>query len=342
MTALTKYQRLEGQGLWRADPAEQRRDVVVALGHASLVISDLRSGAVLSHWSLPAVRRLNPSRVPAIYAPGEDAQSETLELDDETLIGALETIRSALVHRPRLRHLRRGLGALAAVLAVGLGVFWLPGALVNHTAGIVPSAKRAQIGREALEALTATVPGARVCADPAGRQALVTLRSRVLEGSDRVAVVDGLPGLEAAHLPGRLVVIGRGLLERLDSPEALAGYMMAEILAAEADDPLRALLSHAGTRATFALLTTGELPVEAFANYARLRLAQPMAVPDAAALAARFNALEVPVSAYAVSLPDTAGALAQALADQPASGTRGTARLLSDGEWITLQGICQS
>lgn len=342
MTALTKYQRLEGQGLWRADPAEQRRNVVVALGDASLVIADLRSGAVLSHWSLPAVRRLNPSRVPAVYAPGEDAQTETLELDDDTLIDALETIRSALVPRPRLRHLRRVLGAVAAVLAVGLVVFWLPGALVSHTAGIVPSAKRAQIGREALEALTAAQPGARVCADPAGRQAMVTLRSRVLGTGDRVAVVDGLPGLEAAHLPGRLVVIGRGLLERLDGPEALAGYMLAEILAAEADDPLRALLRHAGTRATFALLTTGNLPVEAFAGYAALRLTQPMAVPDAALLAARFDALGVPVSAYAVSLPETAAPLAQALADQPVSGERGTARLLSDGEWITLQGMCQN
>ncbi len=341
MTALKKYQRLEGSGLWRATPEEQRRDVVVALGDASLVISDLRSGAVLSHWSLPAVRRLNPSRVPAVYAPREDAQAETLELDDETLIDALETIRNALVHRPRLRHLRRGLGVSAVVLAVALAVFWLPGALVSHTAGIVPPAKRAQIGREALEALTATQPGARVCADPAGRQAMVTLRSRVLGTSDRVAVVDGLPGLEAAHLPGRLVVIGRGLLERLDGPEALAGYMMAEILAAEADDPLRALLGHAGTRATFALLTTGNLPVEAFENYAALRLVQPMALPDAPALAARFNALGIPVSAYAVSLPDAAAPLAQALADQPVSGARATTRLLSDGEWITLQGICE-
>lgn len=341
MTALTKYQRLEGPGLWRADPAEQRRDVVVALGDASLVISDQRSGAVLSHWSLPAVRRLNPSRVPAVYAPGEDAQTETLELDDETLIDALEMIRNALVHRPRLRHLRRVLGGMAAALAVGLLVFWLPGALVSHTAGIVPPAKRAQIGREALEALTATQPGARVCTDAAGRQALVTLRSRVLGTGDRVAVVDGLPDLEAAHLPGRLVVIGRGLLERLDGPEALAGHMMAEIMAAEADDPLRALLRHAGTRATFGLLTTGNLPVEAFANYAALRLAQPLAVPDAAALAARFNALGVPVSAYAASLPEEAEALVQALADQPAPVVRGTTRLLSDGEWITLQGICE-
>ncbi|HHX91104.1 MAG TPA: hypothetical protein GX700_15325, partial [Paracoccus sp.] len=196
--------------------------------------------------------------------------------------------------------------------------------------------------REALEALAATTSGARVCADPAGRQAMATLRARVLGASARVAVVDGLPGLEAAHLPGRMVVIGRGLLERLDSPEALAGYLLTEALAAETADPLNALLAHAGTRATFGLLTTGNLPIEAFSDYAAQRLVQPMALPDPAHLAARFDALGVPVSAYALALPESAAPLAQALADQPVSGPRQTARLLSDGEWITLQGVCQN
>jgi len=344
MTALTKYQRLEGAGLWRGDPKEQRRNVVVALGDATLVISDSRSGAILSHWSLPAVHRINSSRHPAIFAPGPEAedQVETLELDDETLIAALETIHAALVVRPRLRHLRRGLGAVAAVVVAGLTVFWLPGALANHTSGIVPSAKRAQLGRQALEELTASTRAVRVCADPAGRQALATLRGRILGASDRVVVLDGLHGLQAAHLPGQLVVIGRGLLERLDSPEALAGYMIAESLAAEAQDPLRDMLRYAGTRATFALLTTGNLPAEALAGYAASRLTRPMNVPDPAQLAARFDALGATVSSYALSLPPEAVSVAQALADQPVGGARSTSRILSDGEWITLQNICQN
>jgi len=341
MTALTKYQKLEGSGLWRADPQEQRRDVVVALGNSSLVITDARSGAVLSHWSLPTVHRINPARRPALYAPGPE-EAETLEIDDETMIEALDTIRSALTSRPPWLRLRRGLSALALALLAGLAVFWLPGAMVHHTAGIVPPAKRAQIGREALEAAVTGSLGVRVCADAPGRQALTTLRGRVLGASDRVAVVDGLPGLLSAHLPGRLVVIGRDLLERLDSPEALAGYLIGETLLSEAEDPLRDMLRFAGMRATFALLTTGNLPAEAVAGYADLRLARPMALPDAAALAARLDALSVSPSAYALSLPEHAAGLAQALADQPGAGARGTTRLLSDGEWITLQNICQN
>ena len=347
MTALTKYQRLEGPGLWRADPQQQRRDVVVALGKASLTITDARSGLVLSHWSLPAVHRVNPGRMPAIFAPGNDSsaeaeEGETLELDDDVLLGALETIRAALAPRRHGQRLRRGIAGLSLVLAAGLAVFWFPGALANHVAGIVPPAKRAQIGREALDRLVSAGQGVRLCADPAGRQALATLRSRVLGAGPRVAVVAGFEGLEAAHLPGRLVVVGRELLERLDSPEALAGYLIAEDLAINAQDPLRVLLRDAGLRATISLLTTGNLPHTALDGYAARRLTQRAALPDVTELAARLEVLGVTPSAYAGSLPQGGAALAEALADLPAGGARAGQRLLSDGEWITLQNICQS
>ncbi|HEX9857058.1 MAG TPA: hypothetical protein VGA75_01800, partial [Paracoccaceae bacterium] len=59
MTALKKYQKLESPGLWRDTPDAQRREVVVNFGEASLVLSDPRNDSALSHWSLPAVERLN-------------------------------------------------------------------------------------------------------------------------------------------------------------------------------------------------------------------------------------------------------------------------------------------
>src|SRR5690606_10694329 len=90
MTALTKYQKLECTGLWRDAPDAQRREVVVNFGEASLTMSDPRSELALSHWSLPAVERMNPGEMPALYAPGPEAD-ETLELDDPDMIAALET-----------------------------------------------------------------------------------------------------------------------------------------------------------------------------------------------------------------------------------------------------------
>ncbi len=344
MTALNKYQRLEGPGLWRSDPAEQRRDVVVALGKASLVITDSRSGEVLSHWSLPATKRTNPGKRPAIFVPVAegDMAAESLELDEPALIEALETIQAALAPDARRGRVRLALGGGVLAAVAALAVFWLPDALSQHTARIVPPASRAQIGREALDGLTAANPAIRICAEPAGRQAMATLRGRVLGASYRVAVVDGLPGFEAGHLPGRLVVVGAGLLERLDGPEALAGYLMAEQLVAEANDPLLDLLRHAGIRATLALLTTGGLSQDAAQAFADSRLQRPPARPDPAQLTEGLAALGVSAAPYANALPASATELAQSLADQAQSMTRASARILSDGEWITLQGVCQN
>ncbi len=342
MTALEKYARLEGPGVWRAGPEEQRRDVTVALGEASLVISDARSGHALSHWSLPAVQRLNRGSRPAIYAPDSDGDGETLELEDALLIEALETIRTALSPRPPLRWLRLGVSAGVVALLLA-GMFWLPGVLTARTAVIVPPATRTQIGREALDTLTESAAGERVCADPEGRQALATLRNRVLGSEWRISVVAGVPGLEAAHLPGKLLVLGEGLVTRLDSPEALAGWLAAEALAERATDPLLDVLDYAGVRATLALLTTGHLPTDSLRGYAMTRLTRPAALPRADALGDWLEGLGIAPTSYALSLPQSREALAQALADRPSPpALRDAERLLSDGEWLTLQAICAS
>ncbi|MGL4279888.1 MAG: hypothetical protein ACRCS0_05955, partial [Albidovulum sp.] len=65
MTALREYQRLESTGLWRDAPGAQKREVFVAFGDATLVISEAKSHRPLTHWSLPAIQRLNPGQMPA-------------------------------------------------------------------------------------------------------------------------------------------------------------------------------------------------------------------------------------------------------------------------------------
>lgn len=339
MTALEKYARLEGPGVWRDGPDARRRDVAVSLGDASLMIADSRSGTMLSHWSLPAVQRLNRGSRPAIFAPGPGVDGETLELDDPLLIEALETIRDALTPRPPLRRLRlvMAFGAILATLAIA---FWVPRILVDRTAAAVPPAMRAQIGRDALDSLTLSATAERICADPEGRQALATLRGRVLGDGWRISVVAGVPGLETAHLPGQLMIVGRDLVERLDSAEAMAGWLLAEALAAEAHDPLLDVLHYAGIRATFGLMTTGTLSDGALTGYAPRHFRQPTVLPSAEAIGARLDALGQSAAAYALSLPHQAADLAEALADRPSLASRESARLLSDGEWLTLQEIC--
>ena len=77
-------------------------------------------------------QRLNPGKDPAVYAPGPGAPEE-LEIEEPEMIEAIEHIRTVIEkRRPHKGRLRGALllGALAAV--IGLGVYWVPDALVRH------------------------------------------------------------------------------------------------------------------------------------------------------------------------------------------------------------------
>ena len=73
VTALTEFQRLEAQGSWRETPESRLREVIVSVGAATLTMMDPKSDRPLSHWSLPAVTRINPGQLPAIYTPNGQA-----------------------------------------------------------------------------------------------------------------------------------------------------------------------------------------------------------------------------------------------------------------------------
>ena len=332
MTALTEYQRLEAPGLWRSAPGAQRRDVIVSVGEASLVITDMADRA-LAHWSLPAVQRMNPDSLPALYAPGDDA-TEDLEIEDPTMIGAIEKVRAVVARRrPQPGRLRQSL-LIGLLLAFALGaVVWLPGALVRHTASVVPNSQRELIGT-ALLARIQQATGAP-CDAPQGTRALAHLRERLLGPEIRRLVVAPHSVHQTAHLPGGIILLNRRLLVGFDTPEVAAGYILAEAERAAAEDPLLRLLREAGPVTAFRLLTTGEVSAPTLAAHAdRLLAADPAPVPPEALLA-RFAERRVAVGPYALAR-DLAGDNVEALLASDMSGEP----VLSDGEWIALQGIC--
>ena len=165
MTALNQYQRLEAAGTWREKPGATPREIVVSLGDATLVLTDLKTDVPLSHWSLPAVMRLNPGESPARYAPGPD-DAEMIELDDPLMISAIEKVHHVIAaNRPPAGRLRGWMLLLAAIAMVVAGAFWVPPALLRHAADIAPPAQRAEIGRMILSDIEKSVGGA--CSRPA-------------------------------------------------------------------------------------------------------------------------------------------------------------------------------
>lgn len=336
MTAITKYERLEAAGLWRASPEAQRRDVLLSMGDATLTISDMQENP-LAHWSLPAIIRLNPGERPALYAPGEDA-TEDLETDDDTLIKAIEKLRRVVERRRPHPGRLRGWGTFSLfALIIALGVFWMPGALRNYTVSVVPKPTRTAIGQRILTRI-GRVAGQH-CDDRAGNAALSRLAKDVLDGPAPQLIVLSGGVQQATHLPGNITLLNRALIEDYEEPDVVAGFIMAEDMRRKTTDPMTALLAHAGLKATAQLLTTGDLPDHVIDSYAEDLLTTTPAPLDQEDLLARFKSANLRATPYAYAL-DLTGESTIGLIEADPVTLDTAAPLLSDADWIRLQGIC--
>ena len=339
MTALSKYQRLEAAGLWRPAPDAQRTDVIVSIGDATLTITDMRDRA-LAHWSLAAVERANPGQRPAIYHPDGDP-GETLELpENETeMVTAIEKLRGAIErHRPHPGRLRLVMLGLSLAAVVALGVFWLPDAARNHAVSVVPQVKRAEIGAALLDHIQ-SVTGPP-CRDTEGSTALARLAKRVPspKGPGALLVVrDGVG--KAAHLPGGTILLNRSLVEDHEDADVVAGYVVAERLRAELHDPLDDVLAHGGLSASIRLLATGQMQDSVLKSYAKSLLTSDPAPLTDAVLLAGFDAWKIRSTPYAYAR-DISGETTFGLIEADPYASEAPPAVLSDADWLRLQGIC--
>ncbi|SFT81066.1 hypothetical protein [Sedimentitalea nanhaiensis] len=335
MTALKEYERLEASGLWRPGPEEQRREVVLSIGEATLTISDMRDRP-LAHWSLAALDRLNPGTLPAIYAPDGDP-GETLEIaENETdMVAAIEKLRLAIERaRPRPGRLRMASTLTVIVVVAAALLLWLPGALTRHAVNVVPQIQRQAIGLSLLGRIERVAGRACASTDTAPVLARLARRTKVRK---LVVLRTGLA--DARHLPGGIVLLNKALIEDFEDPAVVAGYILAERTRAQGADPLAALLRASGPFATFQLLTTGKLSRESLDNYGETVLVAPAApLPDAPLLQA-FAATAVPSTPYAYARDITGESVLPLIEADPMAG-QSPAPVLSDRDWVLLQSIC--
>lgn len=337
MTALIEYDRLEASGLWCPGPDQQRRDVIVSIGNATLVIADTNDVA-LTHWSLPAVERANPGKLPAIFFPDGDP-GETLELaeTESEMIVAIDRLQTAIERgRPHPGRLRFFSFVASLAVVLSLAVFWLPGALLDHTVSVVPEAKRQEIGATLL-AQTRRLTGP-FCSDIIADPALARLGGHF--GIRNLHVVrDGVR--QTLSLPGGILLINRALIEDYEEPDVVAGYIIAETTRNQAIDPLHSFLQIAGLRAIFRLLTTGSVTQADARAYVEGAVAAVPASVENVLLLQAFQEQGVRSTPYGFAL-DVSGETTLGLIEaDPFSGAE-TKPLVSDGEWVALQGICES
>lgn len=339
-TALRKFQRLEAAAIWRPEPDAQRLDVIVSLGEATLTITDMRE-RVQAHWSLAAIARANPGASPAIYHPDADP-GETLELGDgeDDMTAAIETLRRAISRqRPRQGRLRL-VGMAASVLTVVLVLtLWLPGAAREHALRVVPEAKRAEIGQALLgQIYRVTGPP---CMGEGGARALAALERRLAPERGRQHLVVVRSGVrEALRIAGGTTLVNADLIEGYDTVEPVAGAIIAAYLRAEAHDPMRQLLTDAGVWDVLRLLATGRIADAALRTHAEALLRNPPALPPDSVLIEGFARWQVPVKPYAYARDITGETTLGLIEADPFARGADLPPILSDGDWLRLQGIC--
>ncbi len=334
-TAFKQYQRIEATGLWRPTPDEQRREVVVSIGEATLTISDFIDRP-LTHWSLAALERRNPGAYPAIYNPDGDP-GETLELDqsEATMIEAIDKLQRAIdrarPHPGRLRWASVG-GVVAAVAAVLL--FWLPGALQSHVVKVVPQVKRQEIGTAILQRIERVSGGA---CDTFDAQASLRMLAR-RTGARRIVILPA--GVhDSLGLPDGTVLLNRALVEDFEDPAVAAGYIIAERARAAQRDPLDDLLDRTGPTAAFHLLTTGELTAEQIDTYTEGVLSAPHNMIADDILLQAFAQAQLPSTPYAYARDVTGETVLPLIEADPMAG-QPTDQVLPDRDWVQLQNIC--
>lgn len=335
MTVLREFQRLEAAGIWRPSPEDQRRDVIVSLGDATLTITDMQDRP-LAHWSLAAVQRANPGEFPALFHPDGDP-GETLELgaDETTMLDAIDKVRNAIDRsRPHPGRLRIYGGLGVVVLAVALLAVGLPHTMRSHTLEAVSQVHRKAIG-QALLGRIERVSG-QACSTPEADPILKKLADRT--GVRRVAIMrEGIA--DSLTLPGRIVLIHRKYVEDYEDPAVAAGAVLVERARAEARDPMADVLDIGGITATFRLLTTGEIRRETLDRYSEVMLASPRPPVDDETLLAEFARTAIPSTPYAYAKDATGESTVGLIEADPMAG-RDLAPVLNDRDWVQLQNIC--
>lgn len=334
MTALKKYERLESLGLWKESETDQRREVIVSFGAASLVLSDA-NGKPLAHWSMAAVRTLNAGELPTLYSP-DRSSGETLEIEDEQMIDAIQEVSKSIRRigpRPgRLRWILSGV-ILAALFA--LIFFWLPSISADYATRVVPQAKAEQIGDDIL-IQTSRLTG-QACADPLSLPALRKFEAWLLPSGGRIHIVD-MGARFSAHVPGGNILLNRVLVEENAGPEVAAGFVLMERALASEHAPLHDMFQSIGTRRTLTFIANGTLTTQALAAYARKTLTDPMDRPQDATLLPLFAAANLTSAPYAYALDASGTTTAALIAGDPMK--EGYRPQITDADWIALQAIC--
>lgn len=245
---------LEWQGFYLDGKTADRRQAVIHITPTGLQVTT-RSGQTF-FWSYEEIRQTQG------YYAGEQVRlergaeiSETLLISDEAFLVSLHRLAPGLTrhfHDPTRRSTRALLTFFAALAAIGIaGVLYLWGIPMAAAliAARVPVSWEERLGEAVVNHLA--LPEKR-CTDRTRTRRIDEIVKSLLGPlpklpyTFRIIVVDD-PALNAFAAPGGYIVLFRGLLEKSQSPEELAGVLAHELQHILQRHATQTLLRHAST-----------------------------------------------------------------------------------------------
>jgi beta-barrel assembly-enhancing protease len=322
--------------------------VIATLAADGILLAEREGGKLLETWAYKSIslRQEELRRGPVRLTRGPFR----LTVDDQVFAAALLAAAPAL-RRAARRKIYGAVIASAVFLALVGTCWWSKPWIVDSITQRVPLSWEEKLGAE-LEKRPWL--GMR-CAAPAGVAALETLTHRLTKRlnspfSLTVAVRD-VASVNAFALPGGHIVLLRGLIEKAESPDEVAGVLAHELTHATKRHPMRALIASSGLALLFeAFLGNGtgaslgavlatlsySRSMEAEADEGAVTLLQraEIGTEGFARFFARLSDNDFP--AYLRTHPPTPERLA-AVRARAASGKRPA---LSPAEWRALKSIC--
>jgi len=241
-----------------------RHDVLLNIRNSNLEISKA-DGSVIEAWSLNRLRRIRDMgsrRAIVLYLMDDDREAR-ISLSRIEDVVALKTHAPLLDKRPSAApHIRKiAIWASAALAAIVLMIFVIIPGLSNQLAAFIPPEREEAIGKTVLAQIERFMGEGEedwTCRTNDGQAALKAMTARMLGGYDipydlKVSVVDS-DMINAFALPGGYVIIMRGLLDKAENAEEVAGVLAHELGHVANRDPIRLALRAAGSAGILSLV----------------------------------------------------------------------------------------
>ncbi|WBL80099.1 M48 family metallopeptidase [Bradyrhizobium xenonodulans] len=237
--------------------SSRRRQVTLTCGDALEIVEE--DGAPV-RWAYADIRRADGPPGILRLACSAAPPLARLEIRDAALAADL-TARCMRLdeHQTSRRGVAKivGWSVAAAVSIVCVVLFGVPLA-ADRLAPLVPKPIERRIG-DASEVQVKTIFGRSACEDPAGKAAFTKLVNRLrdaagLDDDSMTAGVLPTPVPNAFALPGGKVYVLRGLLDKAENPDEIAGILAHELGHLKHHDNMRGLIYNGGTSFLIGLL----------------------------------------------------------------------------------------